>query len=102
MAHAAIGELLGVDVIISDKCFSERELIGRGPVQIENLVARADIFFRRSMAFEAPLHVKRVRLPGERHLIQLSMARRTADAMIYVNTVIKKYEIRRVRNAIPA
>ena len=101
MAHAAIGELFGMDLIFGDKLSSERGLIRRGPVQIKNFVARADEFFRCAMAVEAPFHVKRVRLPGQRHSIELAVARRAADAMAYVNAVVEKNKIRRVVDAIP-
>lgn len=101
MAHAAIGELFGVNVIVGDQFLAERELIRRVPVHVENFVARADVFFRMTMTFETPLHVKRVRFPRERHLIQLSVARGAADAVIDVNAVVEKNEIRRVVHAIP-
>ncbi len=102
MAHAAIGELLGVDLIFGDEFFSERKLVGCGPVQIKNFVARADEFFRRTMAVEAPFHVKRVRLPGQRHSVELAVARRATDAVADVNAVVEKNKIRRVVDAIPA
>ena len=102
MAHAAIGELLGVNLVFGDESFAERELIGRGPIQIENFIARANEFFRRAMAFETPFHVKCVRLPCERHLIELAMTRRAADALADVDAVVKKNKIRRVIDAIPA
>ena len=101
VAHAAIGELLGVNVIIRDEFFPESELIGRCPIQIENLIARTNIFFRGAMAFETPFHVKRVRLPGERHLIKLAMTCRAADAVTHMNAVVEKNEIWRVRDAVP-
>ena len=101
MAHAAIGELPGVNVIIRDEFFPERELIGRCPIQIENLVARTNIFFRGAMTIETPFHVKRVGLPGERHLIELAMTRDAANAVTNMDAVVEKNEIRRVRDAIP-
>jgi hypothetical protein len=102
VAHAAIGELFGMDVVFFYQLFSQRELVGRRPVQIENFIARADVFFRRTMTFETPFHVKRVRLPGERHLIELAVTGRAANAVIDVNTVVEKNKIRRVRDAVPA
>ena len=101
VAHAAIGELLGVNLIFGDEFFSERELIGCRPVQIENFIARADVFFRRAMAVETPFHIQRVRLPGERHLIQLTVTRCAADAVVDMNAVVEKNKIRRVVDAIP-
>ena len=102
VAHAAIGELLGVNLIFGDEFSSERELVGRSPVQIENFVARTDEFFGSAVTFKTPFHVKCVRFPSKGHLIKLSVACRTTNAVIDVDAMIKKDKIWRIVDAIPA
>jgi hypothetical protein len=102
VAHAAIGQLFGVNLVLLDEFASKRGLIGRDPVQIKNLLARADEFLRCAMTFQAPFHVERVGLPGERHLIELPVARRATDAVIHMDAVVEKNKIRRGIDARPA
>src|SRR5581483_5212912 len=58
VAHAAVRDLRGTNVVIGDQLFSERALVGGLIVEVEDLVARPDEFFRLTMAVEAPFHVK--------------------------------------------
>ena len=53
------------------------------------------------MAFEAPLHVERLVLPGQRHAIDTPMASGTANSFLNVNAVIEINEIREVMHTIP-
>jgi hypothetical protein len=76
-------------------------LVGRGPVQIEHLSAGANELFRGAMAIEAPFHIKRMRFPRQRHLIELSVAGGATNAFGDVNAVIEENKIGRVMNAIP-
>ncbi len=102
VAHAAIGELFGVNIVLLHEFVTEGGLVGRRPVQVKNLLARTNELLRRAMTFETPFHVERVRLPGERHLIELPMTRRTTDAVVHMDAVIEKNKIRRVIDARPA
>ena len=43
------------------------------PGHVENFRARTNVLFRMTMAIQAPLHVQRFRLAGERHLIDPAM-----------------------------
>jgi len=102
MTHAAVGELRGLDMIIGDQLPSERRLVGGLPVEIKNFVARADIFFRLSMTIEAPLHVKHVRWPRERHFVKLAVAGDTTDAFGDMDTMVEKHEVGRVVHTFPS
>src|SRR5205814_1453025 len=62
---------------------------------------RTDKSLRTAVAVQAPLHVKRRRLPGQRHLIDAAMAGGAADAFLHVNTVIEVDEVRKVVDAVP-
>jgi len=79
----------------------EHGLVGGGPVQIEDFSAWANELLWRTMAIEAPFHIKRMRFPRERHLIELPVAGGAADAFGDVNAVIEENKIWRVVNAIP-
>ena len=102
VAHAAIGELAGVDLILGHQFSPQRQLIGRAPIQIEDLVERTDVFFGRAMAIETPFHIQRVGFPRERHLVQLPVARDAADAMIDVDAVVEKNEVGGLIDPVPA
>ena len=102
MAHAAILELLGVNGVFLDQLPAEHELVRSRPIQIENFFARANKIFRRAMAIETPFHIKRVRLPGQRHLIKLAVAGRATDAVIDMDAVIEEDKVGRVVDAVPA
>jgi hypothetical protein len=67
---------------------------GRLPIHIGDLIVWPQIFFRIAMAVETPVHGQRLGLKHERHLIDLTVAGRTANALIHVNAVIEIYEIR--------
>ena len=53
------------------------------------------------MTSQAPLHLERRRLIGNRHLIDAPMARRTAHPFIYMNAVIEISVIRKVVHSDP-
>ena len=101
VAHAAIGELRGVDLIIGHEFSPKHKLIGRAPIHVEDLVARTDVFFRCAMAIEAPFHIQRAGFPRELHLVQLAVASDAANPMIDVDAVIKKDEIGGLIDAVP-
>ena len=64
-------------------------------------LARPDILFGVAVTVEAPLHLQRVLLPGERHLVHSAMATLAADALVDVNAVIEIDEIRQIVDARP-
>src|SRR3546814_4044648 len=53
------------------------------------------------MTGQAPLHFQRAGAPGQRHLVDTTMARRTADALVDVDAVIKIDKVRKIVNALP-
>jgi len=53
------------------------------------------------MALQTPLHLQRLGLINDRHFVDPSMTRGTADALVYVNTVIEISEIRQVVDSDP-
>src|SRR4051812_9572125 len=53
------------------------------------------------MAIETPTHVKRLRLPRDRHLVHGAVAGGAADAFPHVNAVIEKNEIGQLIDARP-
>jgi len=60
---------------------------------IENLFARAQVFFRIAMAVEAELHLQRCVLISKWHLIDGTVAGITADTFVYVDAVIEIYKV---------
>ena len=53
------------------------------------------------MTIEAPPHVKRLLLPGDRHLIDPPVTSDASDAFVYMNTVIEIHVVRKIINAGP-
>ena len=79
MTHAAIAQLLEpvrADVVFGNQLLAARELIlRRFPFRVVNLIARTEKFLRRFVAIQTPAHIKRMRLPGDRHLVHRAVAR---------------------------
>lgn len=103
MTRAAVRQPSGgINVILSRKSSSFGQLIRRQlPRHIKDLVARADVILRVPMAVEAPFHVKGLRFPRERHLIDAAVAGRAADPFGHVNAVIEVGVVRQIVHAIP-
>ena len=53
------------------------------------------------MAFETPLHVKRLRFPSDRHLVNSTVTSRAADAFGDVDAVIEIGEVGQIVDTIP-
>ena len=53
------------------------------------------------MTFQTPLHLERLGLINDRHLVDPSVTRRTSDAFFHVNAVIEVSEIRQVVDSDP-
>ena len=78
-----------------------RTHIRRLPIQIGDLVFRAQKIFRMPMAFQAPGHAHRLRIGNHRHVIDLPMAARATDAAIHMRSVIVKLVIGQPMNPYP-
>jgi hypothetical protein len=74
---------------------------GRSPVHVEDLILGAKISLWIAMALQAPLHVQRRSLKHQRHLIDGSVTRGAANALIYVNAVIEVYVVRKAMDLHP-
>ena len=60
------------------------------------------VFFGVAVAVQAPLHLQRVLLPGERHLVHPAVAALAADALVDVNAVVEVDEVGQIVDARPA
>src|SRR5215467_11368628 len=76
-------------------------VLRRMPLHVEHLVPRTDETLRIAVTFEAPLHLKRVHLPYQRHLIDSAVAGRAPDALIDVNAVIEINEVGQIMHPLP-
>ena len=91
MTGRATGELdCRPDLVFRGQLFADFFLIRGGfPIHVENLVLRSDVLFGIAVAVKAPLHSQGRGLKDKRHLVDRAMARRAADSLIDVNTVIE-------------
>ena len=83
------------------RVLTQRIVDRRLVTHIENLLARAEIFFRVAMAVEAELHLQRRVLVGERHQVDWTMTGVAADTFIDMNAVIEINEVRKLVDAGP-
>src|SRR5580704_8392475 len=63
---------------------------------VEYLVARAQIFLRRAVAAQAPLHLQRFLLVHQRHLVDRTVAGIATHSFIDMNAVIEINEVRKL------
>src|ERR1700730_10159718 len=82
------------DVVFPLQADAKRELIGGGFIgHVEKFSPWPAVLFGRSMTVQAPLHLERLRLIRERHLVNRTVARRAADPLTDMNLVIEINEI---------
>src|SRR6266852_7794348 len=65
-------------------------------LHVEHLIARTKIVLRRAVTVQAPLHLQRLLLINERHLVDGAVAGVAADAFVDMNTVVEKNEVRQL------
>ena len=83
-------------------CGPMHRLRHRRPVaHREDLAARPDVFLRVAVAVEAPLHLQRVLLQHQRHLVDAPVAGLAADALLHVDAVVEVDEVGQVVHARP-
>src|SRR5688572_32449523 len=88
MARRAARELL--NLVLRDEPRSKFVLIRRRDVVgRKHELAGSDEVLRGPVALEAPLHLKRVFLPDERHAIDRTVARRAAHALAHMDAVVE-------------
>src|SRR5919205_3999050 len=73
----------------------------RPPFHVVNLFHRPHESFRRTMTLQTPLHLQRLRLEKNRHLVDATVTRRATDTFFHVNAVIEVSVIRQVVYAYP-
>ncbi len=79
-----------LNVVFGGQFPAHFRLVGRSlPIHIENLIARAQNRFRVAMAVHAPGHQEGRGLKHQRHLVDLTVTRRAAHALIDVNAVVE-------------
>jgi len=105
---AAAGDVhYAAHLILLHQCCAQRGLIRIGLAvhrnwiraarllvfHVEDLIARAEVLLRSTMASEAPFHLQRFLLVHQRHLIDRAVARVAADTLGHVNAVVKENEV---------
>lgn len=71
------------------------------PLHVVDLALRPNEILRCSVTCEAPFHLEGVLLENRRHIIDSTMAGRTADALRYVDTVIEIGIFRQIVYTLP-
>jgi hypothetical protein len=83
-----------LDFVFGHELSPKSELVrGRLIEGIENFIPWAHVFLRLPVAAEAPIHLQRLRAPGQRHLRDRPVASGAADPFIHVNAVVEVDEI---------
>src|SRR5688572_9397068 len=101
VTRRAIGVRL--DAVFLHQLRPELRLRGRRPVaHRKDLAPRAHEALRVAVTVEAPLHLQRVLLQHQRHLIDPAMARFATHPLLHVDAVVEVNEIRQVVNPNPA
>ena len=103
MTRRAAGQLTRTaDVVLFDQLASQRRLVLGLPRHIENLLARAQVGFRRAVAIKTPFHLQRLVLPHKRHAIDAAVAGDAANSFVEMNTMIEINEVGQIVNPRPA
>ena len=71
------------------------------PFHVVNLFHRPHEPFRRAVTLQTPLHLQRLRLEENRHLVDAPVTRRASDTFFHVNAVIEVSEVRQIVHAYP-
>jgi len=83
-------KLIGVLLALHLDGLAARRLL---VTHVENLVARPEIFFRRPMALQAPLHLQRSLVIHQGHAVHRTVAGVAAYTLIDMNAVIEIGEV---------
>ena len=91
-----------LNFVFPDQFSAERELIrGRQIIHAEHVLSGADEAFRFTVTLEAPVHVKSVFTPHERHLIDPAMTSGTADTLVDMNAMVEIDKAREIVDSGP-
>src|SRR5262245_31413149 len=100
MARRAAREAL--DAVFLHKLRTEYRLRDRWAIaHREHLAPRPDEVLRVPMTTEAPLHLQRLDLPRQRHLIEPPVAAFASHALLDVDAVVEEHEVGKVVHAHP-
>ena len=103
VTRRTVGELYGVLNVIPLHQFPPQHepVLRRLPIHVENLAARPHVLRRVVMAVEAPLHLQRFSLPGQRHPVYAAVTAHATDPFTDMNAVIEVHEVRQVIDPVP-
>ena len=100
--RAACQHLFAADLVIDLQLIAFRLIeIAVLPLHVVDLALWPDEFFRFAVTCDTPLHLERIFLKYRRHFIDRTVARRTTDALSYVNTVIEIGVFGKIVNPFP-
>lgn len=102
MASAAADGRLHIPLF--DKFFADLALGGSSgwfPVEVGDLVERAEVVFGGTMAFETPSHTVRFGVVDHFHVVHMSVTGDAADPAIHVNGMVEVNVIGRFVNSHP-
>ena len=100
VASGAAGQLL--NSIFFHEFFTEGGLIRRRYVRhVKNVFARTNETLGCPMALQAPIHIKSIFAPRERHHVDPAVTGRATDALMDMNAVIEVNEAGKVMNPSP-
>src|ERR1700722_9293185 len=92
VASVAVRQTL--NVVFLNQLSAKFFLIGRCFIShVKDLIARANVLFGIAVTVDAPVHVKRVFLVHQRHLLDVPMAGGASDALVDVDSVVEVHEI---------
>src|SRR4029077_606780 len=88
--------------VLRDQARAERALIRRRLiVDAKHRVTWSHVLLGIAVAVEAPFHLQGLRLPHQRHAIDLSVTRRAAHTLVHVDAVIEIDEVGQIVHARP-
>lgn len=100
MASRAAGQFL--DLIFLDQFFTQRDLIDRRLIiHGEYIFARAHEALRRTVTLEAPIHIKCVFPPRQRHVVDTSVTGGAADSLVDMDTMVEIDETGKIMDSRP-
>jgi hypothetical protein len=102
MTNGTVGELIDFDTIFSYKLPTQFNLIARRlPAHGKNFFQGSNIAFGGAMTVQTPVHVQRFGFGDNWHLINPAMTGFAADALSYMNAMVKIDKISQIMNSNP-
>src|SRR5262249_27893765 len=91
-----------LDVVVLDQAPPQLFLLGRRFIlHVEDALPGTNVQLRIAMAAQAPLHLQGCDLPGDRHLVDATVAGRAPHAFVHVNAVIEVDEVGQIVHSGP-